>query len=1436
MGKTALRPGLTGLLVLLTLVAGLDAAYGQIARLRQRGSTSGQLTVSVGDRVDIEVFADLQGVASAGVSLFISVPANAFQVVDQVPGELGSQVGVQPFVQGPLFSGATPGPNLLLPESDPAASSFPGQQLEYSMVLGAGSNRTRTGAGVVATFTLLCVKPIENGDITIDDSPVRETRLVLSDGVSERRFRTVQGLTITITGIQLRDIPDVVLLPAQADSVQIGSLKNYVMATLAPLDSIRWTYAPTNFDSLSVEIHPITKVVKITPLHGWKGRRQLVFTATEPTARINGLPPLSASEVSTVIVNTPPRFIRDAGADGIKRDTVTIREDDYTFAAGTEPVAVRAYRGDDLDPEVFDPDIINPQTELRFAVLTYGSADTDPVRGSVDPNTHELLIWSRVDYAGRDSVKVVVRDGYRSGEDSLRIVVNVTNVDDAPRFTLLDREPKMRTGGSVSYLLPDIATDPDTPVGQLLFSWIEDPGRHFTVDTTRTAAGLRITVTGIAGYQGTGRVSFRVADPAAPASLVDQMVLFLTASMSAPPDVYPAEIKVDLTPGGPSVVEALDAYVTDPDNAVADLAWLLPTDPRHTVIGVDERRNLSLAAPGAPNPWVGYESVQLTVTDPTNLSDGLRLRIYSSDGRPVIGGIPDLIMDRGETYNGLDLDGYYYDADNRDDEMLWEALGNYSGANLQVQIDPLTHVVTFYATPTAAFKTETVIFRVTSPEGASAADTMLVTIRSGGDPGTTEFRLLPLPADLQVPVNRFTQLLDLDNYVQPADTAIQWSVSVLAGQHSIPRVLQGNVLSVFGLQVGTDTLQFTARDSLGHVQSVSARLRVYGETEALRLRSIPDIQFIAGQTFTTGSLSEYVEDRVAHPDSVVLWSLEMLGAAGNLFVRINPDRTLFAVAPDTVTARVVLVARDTARDISGRDTIRVIALDPALGNRALKAFPPVVFVSGQEDSSTVLNSYLPDDFLVAGTAPNVLWSVTGQRICQPVISTVPPHRLSLRGVGSQVGRDTLYLVADIGGGFRATGPLEVTVLEPVDNSTLGLFVVPNVVNPLYLEVFVTSRRAMSGMPTVTRSFATVDSNVGLRQIESDLSGRGVLAWTGALRLNPTGSGTVRFKAQGVTALGTDVSDTTSVVYATTALGKPLAMAGPDAELWLPAAALAPGTGVLMQSVRPSADELGPALGQELELACQWQVFPQTVALGQPATLATRAGTDASRGVYRAVGDRWVYLGRAGQAVRTDALGRFAILSDRVPPQLALACSADGGHPRLSVQATDGGSGIDSTSLQVVTAGVPVALDAADGGWTGLLPDVGAPGGEVVVVACDRAGNCAQQALAPEAAASPRPRASTLAANYPNPFNPATTIVFYVAPPDRPDLAATVRLSVYGLGGQLVRTLWCGALADGWHEISWDGRDETGAVVGSGVYLCRLETRDSALARRLTLLK
>ena len=62
------------------------------------------------------------------------------------------------------------------------------------------------------------------------------------------------------------------------------------------------------------------------------------------------------------------------------------------------------------------------------------------------------------------------------------------------------------------------------------------------------------------------------------------------------------------------------------------------------------------------------------------------------------------------------------------------------------------------------------------------------------------------------------------------------------------------MLSVFGLESGLDTLQFTAQDSLGRVRTTTATVRVFGESEILDLQSIPDIQFIAGQTAVSDTL------------------------------------------------------------------------------------------------------------------------------------------------------------------------------------------------------------------------------------------------------------------------------------------------------------------------------------------------------------------------------------------------------------------------------------------------------------------------------------------------------------------------------------------------------------------------------------------------------
>ena len=94
-----------------------------------------------------------------------------------------------------------------------------------------------------------------------------------------------------------------------------------------------------------------------------------------------------------------------------------------------------------------------------------------------------------------------------------------------------------------------------------------------------------------------------------------------------------------------------------------------------------------------------------------------------------------------------------------------------------------------------------------------------------------------------------------------------------------------------------------------------------------------------------------------------------------------------------------------------------------------------------------------------------------------------------------------------------------------------------------------------------------------------------------------------------------------------------------------------------------------------------------------------------------------------------------------------------------------------------------------------------------------------------------PKDYALGQNYPNPFNPSTTIVF-----DLPK-QSPVRLEVYNVIGVLIRTMLRGEVVGaGRHQIVWDGRDDRGRIVPSGVYIYRISAGDFSASLRMTLLK
>jgi hypothetical protein len=84
--------------------------------------------------------------------------------------------------------------------------------------------------------------------------------------------------------------------------------------------------------------------------------------------------------------------------------------------------------------------------------------------------------------------------------------------------------------------------------------------------------------------------------------------------------------------------------------------------------------------------------------------------------------------------------------------------------------------------------------------------------------------------------------------------------------------------------------------------------------------------------------------------------------------------------------------------------------------------------------------------------------------------------------------------------------------------------------------------------------------------------------------------------------------------------------------------------------------------------------------------------------------------------------------------------------------------------------------------------------------------------------------------YPNPFNPSTTVAFELTAPDR------VSVRVYDVSGRLVKTLADNSFSAGAHELHWNGFDNRGARVASGIYFIRIESGAYAVTRRAVMLK
>ncbi|MYE90235.1 T9SS type A sorting domain-containing protein [Candidatus Poribacteria bacterium] len=99
----------------------------------------------------------------------------------------------------------------------------------------------------------------------------------------------------------------------------------------------------------------------------------------------------------------------------------------------------------------------------------------------------------------------------------------------------------------------------------------------------------------------------------------------------------------------------------------------------------------------------------------------------------------------------------------------------------------------------------------------------------------------------------------------------------------------------------------------------------------------------------------------------------------------------------------------------------------------------------------------------------------------------------------------------------------------------------------------------------------------------------------------------------------------------------------------------------------------------------------------------------------------------------------------------------------------------------------------------------------------------------------QPKLTQLLQNYPNPFNPETWIPYQL------ETSADVTLHIYDMSGGLVRTLDLGFKGQGFYmsrsrAAYWDGRNNLGEQVASGIYFYSLHTSDFSATRKMLILK
>ncbi|MCE5248661.1 Ig-like domain-containing protein [bacterium] len=693
------------------------------------GTDSGginEIYASLGDTVSIDVFMrNPKTIPISAVEIYLTVDGRYFNIVSQGKNMEKNKFYLQPkpFIQGEYFRAVQGivqpyGNNTHGDSLSAYDNGMDGWQLDYVEMTPQDSGQGRPSSnlryGVVATFKLIAKAPCDSSTIKldVDQYNVRVSSYHEPYASNTYYFKSFQTCKINVSGIEINPpLPDKMLAPGSIDTTL--DLDEYVGVSSIPDSLLIWSASGNN--RISVTINSKTHVVTFTVPNDYKGYEDIIFTVSDGKGN-------QSSDTMRITVDEPPLLLKIA-----IKDTLYIHEDSLEVALKLNEI-VR-----DNDDAI---------ENMTWFFITGGNVIPSRA-GTV------LSLMGKQDFFGVDNLRISVYDSFSLG-DSLTVPVRVLPINDPPILKGLP-DVTFQRGESYVFSMSTYAKDVDND--PLSITW------NSSQNLITNAEGYAITIRANPDYVGTEEKIFTVTDPSGRAAS-DTMLVTVTPAKNPP--VFSRIPKIGFPQGQADSTLVLKNYVLDSDDAFENLKFVFANTDDIDSVYVNKITGRVTFYDLNNTP--GWDRITITGFDPdgNNTSTQFIAFIGPADGTPIVGGIPDTTLVAGDIQpKWIDLDDFYYDADNADKDMTW-TWGRQAEADSVVTatINSLTHVVSLKSLSPDLYGVNRIFFTVTDPIGKFADDLTIITVLEDRSKPT-----LDLPSKVGF-ITGEQDSLDLDDFAE----------------------------------------------------------------------------------------------------------------------------------------------------------------------------------------------------------------------------------------------------------------------------------------------------------------------------------------------------------------------------------------------------------------------------------------------------------------------------------------------------------------------------------------------------------------------------------------------------------------------------------------------------------------------------------------------